>query len=371
MFERIKNSALTLVTWILWLRFALVFADPQILNNSLSMGLPIFTQWRNVIDPLYTVSGYLVTPVYEIYTRFLANMVPQNEWFPGMMASAVMIKLQAATSTIPQATVILENPMVKAVFQGYLDWLTLVALAGYMVLGALVEPLFDFARNVFWNIFIEMSYTRKKQTLYQEKLEQRALDISKLKNEYKSLSKEASQLATSAVTDEMTQLYNKRFFVQTMGQIFQEAKQKHEFFTLVMVDIDHFKRLNDTYGHLMGDIVLQQVARVLKDNCPKDCYACRFGGEEFALIMPGKRNRECMPSVEDIHRAIPTLRFEEDPNLRVTISMGVVSLDLSQPDARDVKEFTDAIKLADDELYRAKTNGRNRIECRILETSEI
>jgi len=184
----------------------------------------------------------------------------------------------------------------------------------------------------------------------------------KLNSEYKSLSKEASVLAASVITDELTRVYNKRFFINKIAEEFQQAKQKKTVLSLAMLDIDHFKKLNDTYGHLLGDKVLQAVAQVAKRGTPQGAYCCRFGGEEFCIIMPGKTRDEAYEIVSGIHRSLPLLRFEEDAALRTSASFGLCVADFSHPDAQALPSFDAFVKLADDGLYKAKLNGRNRIE---------
>jgi two-component system, sensor histidine kinase LadS len=108
--------------------------------------------------------------------------------------------------------------------------------------------------------------------------------------------------------------------------------------------------------------VLKEVARTTGKGTPRGCYACRFGGEEFSIIMPGKGVEEAYQIAQAIHVAIPALRFEEDPELVITISMGVLTADFMRPEAQELKSFEDAIELADQELYRAKLDGRNCIK---------
>src|SRR5205085_2944724 len=110
------------------------------------------------------------------------------------------------------------------------------------------------------------------------------------------------------------------------------------------------------------DKVLKAVAQVAKKGTPGDCFCCRFGGEEFAIIMPGKDQDTAMNIISQVHRNLPLLRFEEDPSLRVTSSFGMMTVDFKSPQADSINVLEDIIKLADDELYRAKLNGRNRIE---------
>ena len=205
-----------------------------------------------------------------------------------------------------------------------------------------------------------MSFTKKKQEVYQEELQKRAHDLVKLNVDYKNLSKQASQLKNTVVTDDLTKVYNKRFFIECIKTEFQRSKTRRTPLALVMMDIDHFKKLNDTYGHVMGDIVLKEVAKTVKDLTPKDCFTCRFGGEEFSCVMPGFTTEAANEFAEKVRVGIQALRFKEDPNLEVTVSQGLCRSDFVKNEAQAIQEFSDFIKLADDELYRSKLNGRNQ-----------
>ncbi len=318
---------------------------------------PIYEGWRSPIAFIYQVSYYLVTPAYTVYGWF-APFMPTLDWFPGMYSATLLQKIQAVAGNNP----ILASESVTRLFMGWVDFLTLIAAGIFWFIDKSIDKSYETIKNLVWNLIIEMSFSKKKQQVYQSKLEERAADLMKLKVEYRNLSKEASQLATSVVTDELTGLYNKRFFLQKIDEEFKKAKESKAIFSIVMMDIDHFKKLNDTYGHLMGDKVLKDVAGVVKDATPKDCFACRFGGEEFAVIMPSKGHDQAMGIVTPAHVAIPELKYTEDPNLVVTISMGMVNINFASPAAQDMVNYEDALKLSDDELYRAKLNGRNRIE---------
>jgi len=359
---KIKNFLLTVVALLLWLRFIFVIADPSMsVPSDVSEGLVVFNSWRGFLNILYQVTGIAMAPITGLYA-LLSGFVPKSwSWLPATNSTVLLewLKSQAALGFLKP---MLNQPGAQQFFVGQFQWLVFPTLVFYNILSVVLEKAYEFVKNLIWNILIEFSFTKKKQAAYQETLEKRAADLMKLKVEYRNLSKEASILAESVITDELTQLYNKRFFIQQVQESFKEAKDRKAIFSIVMVDIDHFKKLNDTYGHLMGDKVLKEVAAVVKKNTPKGCYACRFGGEEFSVIMPGRNPIEAHQISETIHTKIPALRYDEDPNLVVTISMGLFSGNFENEQAQALNTFEDVIKLADDELYRAKLNGRNRIE---------
>jgi diguanylate cyclase (GGDEF)-like protein len=161
-----------------------------------------------------------------------------------------------------------------------------------------------------------------------------------------------------AITDGLTQLYNYRFF---MNEISRELKRSQRFnaqFSLLMIDIDHFKELNDKLGHLVGDEVLQRLAALFKANTRSIDSASRYGGEEFAIIVPGihKKNAHLMAEKLRIiveNQSVPGQRKLSSKKL--TISIGVASY---PDDGKTVKEI---IRKADEALYQAKERGRNRV----------
>jgi diguanylate cyclase (GGDEF)-like protein len=159
-------------------------------------------------------------------------------------------------------------------------------------------------------------------------------------------------------TDHLTQLANRRHLMRTLAQEFQRSQRSGHSVSLVMIDIDHFKAINDTYGHQRGDLVLKVVAETFLDQVREYDLAARFGGEEFALVLPETDSPKAQQVAERIREAIQALRFSGalEP-LQMTISLGVATCP-----HKSVKDIEDLIRLADDALYTAKHQGRNRVE---------
>jgi diguanylate cyclase (GGDEF)-like protein len=159
-----------------------------------------------------------------------------------------------------------------------------------------------------------------------------------------------------AIIDGLTQIYNKRYFLEFMEREMARCKRYNRPLTLVMFDLDHFKRINDDYGHLAGDYVLKKIAGQISENTirKEECFA-RYGGEEFAIVLPDTTAERGAVLAEKIRTMIDEESFEfEDNDLPVTISMGVCQL---LPD--DGPESF--IGRADAKLYEAKETGRNRV----------
>ena len=156
--------------------------------------------------------------------------------------------------------------------------------------------------------------------------------------------------------DGLTQIYNKRYFLETLEREISRAHRYRRELSLIMFDIDHFKKINDTYGHLAGDYVLKQLAGVIKSRIRREDIMARYGGEEFAIILPEIDQFNAGQFAEKIRKLVEKTLFKfEDTRIPVTISVGVCSLAQENPNAADF------IKVADDKLYQAKNNGRNQV----------
>lgn len=337
--------------------------DPYWGGVEIDQGLTIYRDWRPFLDILYNVSGYVMLPIYKVAE--LVNGIFHLDITYGMQTSALFQNVAdwiAKSPGLEEKLGALRSPVYKQTLVGYVDYLVIGASLLFRALDPLLDVLIDNAKNFIWTLLIEFSFTKRKEASYQEALGKRAADLMKLKVEYKNLSKEANILAQSVITDELTKVYNKRFFLEKIAYEFKLAKEKKNILSVCMVDIDHFKKLNDKYGHLMGDKVLKAVAQVAKSCTPNGAYCCRFGGEEFAIIMPGKNMDEAIAIIAKIHQSLPLLRFEGDADLRTAASFGLCVANFNSAPAQEMKTFEDLIQVSDNLLYKAKLNGRNRIE---------
>ena len=156
--------------------------------------------------------------------------------------------------------------------------------------------------------------------------------------------------------DGLTQVYNKRYFLETLEREIGRAHRYRRDLSLLLFDIDHFKSINDSYGHLAGDTVLRQLAGVIRSRIRREDVLSRYGGEEFAIILPEIDRYNALQMAEKIRGLVEMASFRfEDADIPVTVSIGVASL---QPEVQMPDEF---IKLADGHMYAAKDAGRNRV----------
>jgi diguanylate cyclase (GGDEF)-like protein len=166
-----------------------------------------------------------------------------------------------------------------------------------------------------------------------------------------------SSIKNIAIYDTLTNLYNRRYFEERLEVEAQKSFFSDTSLSLVMVDIDHFKRVNDTFGHTEGDRVLCEIASLLKTSVRKKDTVARYGGEEFILILPEAGLEESSMISERIRRLVENTPFEVgQAQINLTVSLGISNFPSHQ--ARTKEEL---IKMADLALYDAKRGGRNRV----------
>jgi diguanylate cyclase (GGDEF)-like protein len=163
------------------------------------------------------------------------------------------------------------------------------------------------------------------------------------------------QLRELAARDYLTGLFNRRHFFESGPRMVALAQQRQQPQSMAIIDIDHFKRLNDTYGHEIGDVVLKAVARQLQEVCGKEHLLSRLGGEEFGILISGRHFAEARYFCEVIRSIVELMQIQtEDGPLKVTISVGLAEI------ASD-ETFDNYLNAADQFLYMAKHAGRNRV----------
>ena len=172
-------------------------------------------------------------------------------------------------------------------------------------------------------------------------------------------SKAKRKIFKLAITDKLTDVYNRRSFQNIIRAEFLKAKTRPKVgLSLIMLDIDHFKRINDTYGHTAGDFILQSVAGIVEE-CLRDGVdvLARYGGEEFAVIMPRTDLPTARVVAERIRKAVAEriINLDNKKDVSLTVSLGVVSVN------KETRDSEYLIRLADKCLYSAKGMGRNRV----------
>lgn len=164
-------------------------------------------------------------------------------------------------------------------------------------------------------------------------------------------------LEKMVVTDDLTRLYNHKYFVRRLGEEFKRAKRYNSSLSCMMIDLDNFKRINDTYGHQAGDRVLKDVAKVLKKSVRETDVIARYGGEEFAVILPHSVREDALRLAERIRSSVRNFRFDcIKEGEMITVSIGVTTY--PHPDITDNEGL---VRKADNALYKAKEGGKDQV----------
>jgi diguanylate cyclase (GGDEF)-like protein len=183
-----------------------------------------------------------------------------------------------------------------------------------------------------------------------------------LLEELEALRRENAELKDALRTDMLTGLYNYRHLLDALDWEMERTRRTRMPTSLIMIDLDYFKQVNDTWGHEIGNLALKQVATVIRNSLRKMDIPCRFGGEEFAIILPGTQLQQAVGVAERLRGNIENSPLEtENETIPISASFGVELYRTGMQLSAD--EF---IHLTDGYLYQAKQNGRNRVSHPVL-----
>lgn len=174
-----------------------------------------------------------------------------------------------------------------------------------------------------------------------------------------------NMLNKRAQIDGLTGLWNRVYFDQRLEELTTAVSRTNHALSIGVIDLDHFKSINDTYGHPAGDTVIQGLAGILNDTCRGTDICCRYGGEEFVILMPNTDPQEAVNLCERIRELLKAKRWSRHPNRPVTASFGVTGVAKDMSCARPASEWLEA---ADGNLYKAKQGGRDRVEATSIDS---
>ncbi|MBU1617922.1 MAG: GGDEF domain-containing protein [Gammaproteobacteria bacterium] len=239
-----------------------------------------------------------------------------------------------------------------------LNWQQLlIGFSGGVVLTALFAWLMFYLQQKKWQLNVADQL--------EDSIQQRTLELQITLTELADKNKQLEQQNTR---DALTGVRNRAFFDQKFSAELKRSRRERSTLGLLMIDIDHFKAINDNHGHLVGDLVIKEVANGLQQELKRSTdHLCRYGGEEFAIILPNTDHEGAMILAEQLRLSLADQHIQyEELELSVTVSIGCYAAV-----AEINSSSADYIQAADTALYQAKNEGRNKVVCSALSQSVI
>lgn len=290
--------------------------------------------------------GTTASSLFDIKT------VPVSRTYPGVEVQATYVNNLIDNNFIRKMdkTYTIAAGILLAIITGFIVMKMSSALvASLSVLSVyMIYILAGYYAMKFGNVWIELVYPLILAVI---------AFISAFIVKYLIKSRDFEQQYKLATTDGLTDLYNHRYFQEQMRMQIENSKRYETEFSLIILDIDFFKKFNDTFGHQAGDAVLRQVAQTLKRNVRSTDIACRYGGEEMSIILPNTGRDVARSTAEKICKRVSDNKFKliGDKEVAVTISLGAATYPY------DGETPSSIIDAADKRLYNAKHNGRNQV----------
>ena len=283
---------------------------------------------------------------------FDIKTVPTGKIYPGVEVQATYVNN------------IIDNNFIKKVNRGYTIALSILLALFIASVVTRVSSAFTasmMSLSAYFIYILIAYYSMKYENLWLEVVYPLIFSIAAFTFAYivKYLikSRDFEQQYKLATTDGLTELYNHRYFQEQIRMQIEQSKRYNHNFSLIIIDIDFFKKFNDTFGHQSGDAVLRQVAQTLKKNVRATDIVCRYGGEEMSIILPNTGKDEAFSTAQKICERVASKKFKlaGDKETNVTISLGVSTFPYDGDSASSI------IEAADKRLYNAKNNGRNQV----------
>lgn len=283
---------------------------------------------------------------------FDIKTVPTGKIYPGVEVQATYVNN------------IIDNNFIKKVNRGYTIALSILLALFIASVVTRVSSAFTasmMSLSAYFIYILIAYYSMKYENLWLEVVYPLIFSIAAFTFAYvvKYLikSRDFEQQYKLATTDGLTELYNHRYFQEQIRMQIEQSKRYTHNFSLIIIDIDFFKKFNDTFGHQSGDAVLRQVAQTLKKNVRATDIVCRYGGEEMSIILPNTGKDEAFSTAQKICERVASKKFKlaGDKETNVTISLGVSTFPYDGDSASSI------IEAADKRLYNAKNNGRNQV----------
>lgn len=177
-----------------------------------------------------------------------------------------------------------------------------------------------------------------------------------LQGDFKRVKKERDKALVESILDPLTGLSNRKFMAVELNKLMLSSKRYGTNLSLMIIDLDHFKKVNDTFGHVIGDIVLKAISKVIKQAMRASDLTIRYGGEEFIVVMDHTASDEALTKAETLRKDVEAMRIDELKGSKITISIGVTEL------CKEDSSIESFVARADEALYKAKNSGRNQCQ---------
>lgn len=345
--------SLYLISGLVWiaLSYGLIASVFDVYGDTVfKLNLSLFTM--PIFLLLFIMAIFETKVFYPTEHRFLQGLV-------GLLVGTLIWGLFDISAALKPASSLATLMMVVTLSVGISLYRKGHPLAKYFLLGHSLFVVFNGIAVLFYKGLIPPNYLNSHGVGIGIMLEALTLAfvISHRIKLLENIRASQDELKEQAATDPLTKLYNRRFFFPQASYLLDLAKGAHTPVSVMMLDIDHFKRVNDGYGHACGDQVLIKLAKILKEQSRTGDLAARFGGEEFAVLLPGTGLQEAGRWAERLRTAVQALDIviSSNESLRVSISVGVAEVDVAQ------ESLDSALHRADMALYQAKNRGRNQV----------
>ena len=310
-----------------------VNGEKTALNYDFSNKIIYFGSTASSLFDIKTVPTGKIFPGVEVQTTYINNLIDNN--FIRKVDKAYTIALSILLSLLIISVVTRVNSAITA---------SIISVSSYFM-----YLLVSYYAMKYENLWLEVVYPLIFSIV--------AFTFTYI-IKYLIKSRDFEQQYKLATTDGLTDLYNHRYFQEQLRMHIEHAKRYNSSFSLIIIDIDFFKKFNDNFGHQSGDAVLRQVAQTLKNNVRATDIVCRYGGEEMSIILPNTSKEEAYSTAQKICERVASKNFKlaNGKETNVTISLGVSTFPFDGENAEIL------IESADKRLYDAKTNGRNQVK---------
>jgi len=202
--------------------------------------------------------------------------------------------------------------------------------------------------------FYEYQINDQQLTPYAQEFQELCASFNEMSDKVR---KDTILLKELSITCQLTKLYNRRYLIEQGELVFQKCVEEQHHCSCIAIDIDFFKKVNDTYGHLIGDEVLKHVANIITNSVRKIDIVTRYGGEEFVILSPNTTLESAVKIAERVRQHVEDHPYTGDFEINVTVSIGIAGYG----DSENVSTFYELLDKADQALYIAKESGRNQL----------